>query len=83
MTGTIHVIKYWGNSLGVRIPALAAQEAGLSADQPVAISVEDGRLIITPLQGLGPTLEQRLERFDPQRHGGEVMTTELIGQESW
>jgi antitoxin MazE len=83
MTGTIHVIKYWGNSLGVRIPALAAQEAGLSADQPVAISVEGGRLIITPLEKLSPTLEQRLERFDPHRHGGEVMATELIGQEPW
>jgi antitoxin MazE len=83
MTDTVHVINYWGNSLGVRIPALVAQEAGLSAGQPVAITVEDGRLIITPLKNLGPTLEQRLECFDPHRHGGEVMATEVIGQESW
>jgi antitoxin MazE len=83
MAGTIHVIKYWGNSLGVRIPAVAARDAGLSAEQPVEITVEGGRVVITPLENPAPTLEQRLERFDPQRHGGEVMGAELIGKESW
>jgi antitoxin MazE len=76
-------IKHWGNSLGVRLPAAVAKAAHLHADQRVQISVEGGRVIITPLDDATLTLEQRLARFDPARHGGEVMATPLLGAERW
>jgi antitoxin MazE len=75
MTETFLAIRKWGNSLGVRLPLAIAREAKLHADQRVRISVENGRIIITPLSEGHLTLEQRLASFDPARHGGEDMLT--------
>ena len=83
MSEAILDIKHWGNNLGVRLPAIVAREARLHADQRVRVSVEDGRVIITPVSDAAPTLEQRLARFDPARHGGEVMNSEMLGVERW
>lgn len=83
MTEAILNIKHWGNNLGVRLPAAVARAAHLHADQRVRIEVEQGRVVITPIQDVPLTLEQRLIRFDPERHGGESMTTTEVGAEKW
>lgn len=74
-------IKQWGNNLGVRLPAAVARAAHLRADQRVRVSVEDGLIVIHPADESSLTLEQRLARFDPERHGGEVMVSEPVGAE--
>jgi antitoxin MazE len=76
-------IKQWGNNLGVRIPAAVAREAHLSVNQRVRVSVEGRQVIITPVADTPPTLEERLARFDPARHGGEAMVSRRIGAERW
>jgi antitoxin MazE len=76
-------IKRWGNNLGVRIPAAVAREAHLSVDQRVRVSVEGRQVIITPVADTPLTLDERLARFDPARHGGEAMASERIGAERW
>jgi antitoxin MazE len=76
-------IKQWGNNLGVRIPAAVAREAHLSVDQRVRVSVEGRQVIITPVADTPQTLEERLARFDPARHGGEAMVSRRIGAERW
>lgn len=76
-------IKHWGNSLGVRLPAAVARAANLHVDQRVRIEVEGGRVVITPLRDEPLSLEQRLARFDPGRHGGEVMAADKLGAERW
>lgn len=76
-------IKQWGNNLGVRLPAAVARAAHLHADQRVRVSVEDHRVVITPVGDAPLTLEQRLALFDPARHGGEVMATQPAGAEKW
>lgn len=84
MTEAILDIKHWGNNLGVRLPAAVARAAHLHADQRVRVSVEDGRVVISPLDEAQLTLEQRLARFDPARHGGEAMVAdEPVGAERW
>lgn len=84
MTDVVLDIKHWGNNLGVRLPAAIARAAHLRADQRVSIAVEDGRVVVTPMEDLPLTLEQRLARFDPQSHGGETMVAdERIGAERW
>ncbi len=83
MTEAVLDIKQWGNSLGVRLPAAVARDAHLRVDQRVRISVEGGQVVITPVVDAGLTLEQRLARFDPVRHGGEVMASKNIGAERW
>ena len=74
-------LKQWGNNLGVRLPLLVARAAHLQVNQKVRISVENGRIIITPIYDATPTLEQRLAQFDPARHGGETMAAEPVGSE--
>jgi antitoxin MazE len=76
-------LKQWGNNLGVRIPVTVARAAHLHVDQRVRVAVEDGRVVITPLDDAPLTLEQRLARFDPAKHGGEVMAVEPLGSEKW
>ena len=84
MTEVFLDIKQWGNNLGVRLPAAVAREAHLHVDQRVRISVESGQVVITPVTDVHLTLEQRLARYDPARHGGEVMVTGLaVGAERW
>lgn len=77
-------IKQWGNNLGVRLPAAVAREAHLRVDQRVRVAVEGGQVVITPVDGLRLTLQQRLAVYDPKRHGGEQMsTTRTLGAERW
>jgi antitoxin MazE len=83
MMETVLDIKKWGNSLGVRLPAAIARAARLHIDQRVHMSVEDGAIVIRPEQEADLTLDQRLSRFDPVRHGGETMQTRAIGAEKW
>ena len=84
MTIVVLDIKRWGNNLGVRLPAAIARAAHLRADQRVSVAVEDGRVVVAPVQDAPLTLEQRLARFDPQSHGGEAMAAdERVGAERW
>ena len=77
-------LKRWGNNLGVRLPVNVARAAHLHVDQRVQVSVEEGRVVITPVIDAPLTLEQRLARFEPVRHGGEEMATrEPLGAEKW
>jgi antitoxin MazE len=83
MAEAILSIKHWGNNLGVRLPQAVARAAHLHADQQVRISVESGRVVIEPLPMEALSLEDRLKRFDPSRHGGEAMPSAPIGAEKW
>ena len=83
MTEAVLDIKRWGNNLGVRLPVAVARAARLHADQRVRISVEDGRVVITPVADVPLSLEKRLALFDPARHGGEAMASETLGAERW
>ncbi|MBM4263576.1 MAG: AbrB/MazE/SpoVT family DNA-binding domain-containing protein [Deltaproteobacteria bacterium] len=81
MSEAVLEIKIWGNSLGVRIPSAVARTARLKANQRVKLTVEDGRVIIAPQGQKRLTLAERLERYDPARHGGEAMAAPLLGAE--
>lgn len=83
MTTTELDIKYWGNSLGVRLPAAVARAARLHADQRVRVAVEGSRVVIEPVAATPMSLAQRLARYDVDRYGGEVMVTDRVGAEQW
>ena len=84
MAEAILDIKAWGNNLGVRLPVAIARAAHLQVNQRVNLTVIDGQVIITPLPNPPLTLEERLAKFDPARHSGEVMTTsQRLGAEQW
>ena len=76
-------IQKWGNNLAVRIPAAVARAARLSVDQPVQVSAEDGGVMVKSIGVPKLSLSQKLARFDPQKHSGEVMATGRIGAEQF
>lgn len=73
MIETVLEIKQWGNGLGLRLPAAIARKANLRLGQRVRLTADDARVVITPGADAPLTLERRLARFDPTRHGGEAM----------
>ena len=83
MTEAVLDIKPWGNNLGVRIPAAVAKAARLHANQRVKLSVEDGRVVITPQASKRLSLDEWLAHYDPALHGGEVMAAAPLGAEKW
>ena len=84
MSKAILNIERWGNRLAIRLPTVIAREARLHLGQRVQISVKQGRVMIAPLGEASRSLEQRLERFDPARHGGEAMSSaEPLGSERY
>jgi antitoxin MazE len=83
MSEAVLDIKLWGNNLGVRIPTAVARAAKLRANQRVKLTVEEGRVIITPQDDKPLSLQDRLAQFDPAVHGGEAMVTAPIGNEAW
>jgi antitoxin MazE len=72
------VVKKWGNSASVRIPAGVMQAAGLELDEPVDIREESGRIVIEPVQckeyDLGELLKNisRKNLHDEADFGGPV-----------
>ena len=44
------VVKKWGNSASVRIPAAVMQAAHLELDETVDVREESGRVVIEPAQ---------------------------------
>lgn len=73
MTAAATKTEQWGKHLGVRLPASVASAAGLKVGQRMRITVEDGRVILTPVVKQPLTLDERLARFDLALHGGEAM----------
>ena len=79
---TQQVLRKWGNSPAVRIPAAVMQAAKLTLNQCVDIKVEEGRVIIEPtmpsymlddlLAGITPANRHEAVDFGvPQ--GGELL----------
>lgn len=42
-------VQKWGNSLGLRLPKFAAEEARISAGTEVDVSARNGEIIVRPL----------------------------------
>lgn len=76
-------IQKWGNSLAVRIPRAFAAEAGLAEHTPVEVTLDEGRLVITPVAAPGPTLEGLLAGVTRANLHGEVDLGSAAGREAW
>ena len=74
-------VQQWGNSLAVRIPSAVAKSAGFKLGQPVKVSAQESRVLVTAVGPPRLTLAQKLAVFDPDRHAGEVMKTKRAGNE--
>jgi antitoxin MazE len=76
-------VQKWGNSLALRIPKAFAEEAGLSANAAVELSLVGGELVVRPLAPPAPTLQELLRRVTPDNLPGEWQTGPPTGKEVW
>ena len=60
-----------GQQPGVRIPKSVAQDARIGEGSSVALSVEEGRVIIAPLKSRKYTLKELADKITPQNMHGE------------
>lgn len=76
-------VQKWGNSLALRIPKSFAAETGLATSSDVDLTIEDGRLVVTPLSKPRYTLDDLLARVTPENRHDEVDTGPSAGAEAW
>ncbi len=77
------VVKKWGNSAAVRIPASVLEAAHVHLDQPVDVREEQGRIVIEPIRPVSYDLAALVAGItDENRHQAIEIDTP-IGQEVW
>lgn len=65
------IVKKWGNSASVRIPAGIMEAAHLRLDDPIDIREEDGRIVIEPVRTTECDLAELLAGITPENlHAG-------------
>ena len=74
-------MRKWGNSIGVRIPAVILTELNLSAEKKVDVRAEAGRIIIEPIIDSQETLEQLLGQITPNNLHSEIDFGQPVGKE--
>ncbi|CAM3895701.1 AbrB/MazE/SpoVT family DNA-binding domain-containing protein [Bordetella tumulicola] len=75
-------IQQWGNSLAVRIPAAVARSAHFEAGLEVEVTTDEIGVTVKPVGPRKLTLAEKLQKFDPAKHGGEAMAVSPVGAET-
>jgi len=76
------VVKKWGNSASVRIPAAVMQAAHLELDETVDVREESGRVVIEPAQPKEYDLAELVNRITPKNVHDEVDFGKAVGKEA-
>ncbi|WP_428376411.1 AbrB/MazE/SpoVT family DNA-binding domain-containing protein [Lichenicoccus sp.] len=77
------VVKKWGNSAAVRIPAGVLEAAQVHLDQPVDVREEAGRIIIEPLRPASYDLAALVAEITEENRHAPIETGAAVGQEVW
>ena len=75
-------IVKWGNSLGLRIPKVFAEEVNVREGSTVELSVADGQLVARPAERRFE-LEALMASVTDDNLHGEIPSGEPRGRESW
>jgi len=75
------IVRKWGNSASVRIPAGIMEAAHLALDDLVDIHEEDGRIVIEPIRTNKYDLAQLLAEITPENLHTEVDFGTPVGKE--
>ena len=77
------LVKKWGNSAAVRIPASVVQATDLKLDQPVDVREEHGCIVIEPKRARVYALAELVHRITPANMHDAVDTGPAVGREVW
>jgi antitoxin MazE len=77
------LVKKWGNSAAVRIPASVMAAASLDLDQVVDVREEGGRIVIEPIKADPYELEALLDQMRPETFPEEADFGPPQGREMW
>ena len=77
------IVKKWGNSAAVRIPAAIMAAAHVALDQPVEVREEQGRIIIEPIRRKEFKLDELLGGITGKNLHGAIDTGAPVGKEVW
>ena len=75
------VIKKWGNSASVRIPAAVMQAAHLDLDEAVDVREESGRIVIEPAQRKEYDLAELVKQITVENLHDEADFGRPVGKE--
>lgn len=73
------LVKKWGNSASVRIPAAVMAASRLSIDQTVDVREEGGHIVIEPVRE--NELEMLVAAITPENRHSEVSFGAAVGKE--
>ncbi len=76
-------VQKWGNSLGLRIPKSFAEQADITDGSHVAISLQDGDLLIHSVENRKIDLGALLKKVNKNNIHEEIETGDAVGNETW
>lgn len=76
------IVKKWGNSASVRIPASVMQAAKIALDTPVNVREENGRIIIEPERDPVFDLDDLISGMSDENRHEEIDAGEPQGDEA-
>ncbi len=77
------VVKKWGNSAAVRIPAAVLEAAHLGVDEKVDVREEGGRIIIEPLRQVRYDIDLLIAGITDENRHEPVDSGPPAGREVW
>lgn len=77
------MVKKWGNSASVRIPAAVLESANLHVDEPVDVREESGRIIIEPVRRNNYDLSALVKQITDDNLHDETDFGKRLGKEAW
>lgn len=77
------VVRKWGNSASVRIPAAVLRAARVELDEPVDVREESGRIIIEPVRHKEYDLGELVKEITRDNLHEEIHFGRRVGKEIW
>jgi len=77
------VVRKWGNSAAVRLPASVLEAVSLKVNQAVDVREEDGRIIIEPISVVPLSLNALVSEITESNRHEEANFGAGVGGEVW
>jgi len=77
------IIKKWGDSAAVRIPASVMAAANIALEQSVEVRHEQGRIVIEPVRRKAYKLDELLSGITAKNQHKYIDTGAPVGREAW